>query len=349
MLGAVPVVDGLQGRPSRIGEFSHRGEFEIVKELHHSSAGSVQLARVSQERCSIHGQRVILKCRRVPELGKAKDMLNEYELLKQLDHPNIISCHGYFWDFQSQSLCIVLEFADRGDLHMEVQSRHQLGQHFSNDEVWDIYAQALMGLAHVHSKGIVHRDVKSLNIFLTSRGLVKLGDFGVSRQMSDHTMYLNSFYGTPLYLSPELIQGRPYSETTDVWSLGVVLYELLALQPPFHGKCLQEVISAVLRGRYAPLPVFRQPELVALVSSLLTREAHKRPKTTDLLQRLEEQGRLRSLPQPSSAPGDVAPVAGQGCNMAANPTTCANNGPAPAAGKRAMPPQHVPSGLGCDA
>merc|ERR1719408_127838 len=113
-----------------------------------------------------------------------------------------------------------------------------------------------MGLAHMHSKGIVHRDVKSLNLLLTESGVVKVGDFGVSRQMSDQTICLNSFYGTPLYLSPELVEGRPYSQTTDVWSLGVVLYELLALKPPFDGNCLQDVISAVVRGSFTPLPHF---------------------------------------------------------------------------------------------
>lgn len=320
-------VDKLQGRPASVGEFSHRGQFDILKDLHASSCGSVHLARVrEQERRFAGPKQVILKRRQVAELGKAKDMLNEYEVLKKLQHPNIIGCYGYFWEFDSQSLYIVLEYANRGDLHTELQVRRELGEHFSNDEVWDIFGQVLLGLAHMHSKGIVHRDVKSLNLLLTDTGHVKVGDFGVSRMMSDQTLYLNSFYGTPLYLSPELVAGQPYSQTTDVWSLGVVLYELLSLQPPFNGACLQDVISAVLRGQYSPIPRFRPAEFEALVAELLTREPHRRPKTTKLVERLARQGKVRSSPSQST------PSPGSSPDRACTPSASA-------------PPPAVPSGL----
>jgi len=293
MSGATSSVPKLQGRPSSVGDFSHRGQFEVVKELHKSTGGSVHLAHV-KDPCVRARRQVILKRRKVAELGNAKDMLNEYEVLKQLNHPNIIGCYGYFWEFESQSVFIVLEYANRGDLHTELQVRRQIGEHFSDDEVWDIFAQVLLGLAHMHSKGIVHRDIKCLNLLLTDSGIVKVGDFGVSRIMSEQTQCLNSFYGTPLYLSPELVQGRPYDHATDVWSLGVVLYELLALEAPFKGSCLQDVISAVVRGRYSPLPKFRPSEFGALVDEMLTRESNRRPETAQLLRRLERLGRVRS-------------------------------------------------------
>ncbi|CAE7244608.1 nekl-3 [Symbiodinium sp. CCMP2592] len=127
--------------------------------------------------------------------------------MKKLNHSNIIRCYGYFWDFPSQSLYIVLEYANRGDLHWELQKRKRLGKPFGDEEVWDILAQVLMGLCHIHARGIVHRDIKAMNLFLTSDGVIKLGDFGVSRQMSEKTLCLQSFYGTPLYFSPEMIEG----------------------------------------------------------------------------------------------------------------------------------------------
>ena len=97
----------------------------------------------------------------------------------------------------------------------------------------------------------VHRDLKPLNFFLFPDGGVKIGDLGVSRQMSEQTLVLNSFYGSPLYLSPEIVQGQPYGMATDIWSLGVVLYELLALQPPFNGRSLNAVTQAVVSGEYS--------------------------------------------------------------------------------------------------
>lgn len=272
-----------------MGEFSHQGQFELLKELYHSGCGSVHLARVKDQR-SRAPQHVVLKRRKVPELGRAKDMLNEYEVLKQLKHPNIIQCFGYFWEFHSHSLFIVLEYASRGDLHAELQVRRRLKQPFTDPEVWDIFSQVLSGLAHIHAKGIVHRDIKSLNLFLTSAGVVKLGDFGVSRQMSEQTLVLNSFYGTPLYLSPELIEGRPYTQTTDVWSMGVVLYELLAMRSPFNGPCLQDVISAIVNGSYLAIPRTRSADLGRLVGAMLTKEPKKRPTAAQLLQYLERLG-----------------------------------------------------------
>lgn len=281
----------LQGRPSSVGDFSHPGQFQIVRDLHSSPTGSVHLAKIKAPTSLV--SEVVLKTRKVAELGKAKDMLNEFEVMKKLSHPTIIRCYGYFWDYPTQSLYIVLEYANRGDLHSELQNRKRLGKHFGNEEVWDILAQVLLGLRHIHARGIVHRDLKTMNLLLNDKGVIKLGDFGVSRQMSEHTMQLQSFYGTPLYLSPELIEGRPYTQSTDLWSMGVVLYELLSLELPFKGNNLQDIVSQVLTGRYAPLPAFRGQELSEAVQSLLTRDMRQRPSAEQLLRRLEKLGKIR--------------------------------------------------------
>lgn len=96
--------------------------------------------------------------------------------------------------------------------------------YFDESEIWALFFQICLGINELHSKGIVHRDIKSLNVMLNSnRTIAKIADLGVSRQVSNQTMFLTTFYGTPLYASPELCNGSPYTEKTDVWSLGVVL------------------------------------------------------------------------------------------------------------------------------
>lgn len=314
----------LQGRPSHVGAFTSMGQFSVIKELHRSSLGCVHVAKVKEPRRG--ASLVVLKRRRGAELGKQKDILNEYDVLRQLQHPNIIKCHGYFWDFDSGALCVVLEHADRGDLFREVQSRQRSGHHFSDKEVWEILGQVLDGLAYLHSKGVVHRDIKSLNLLLTSAGEVKLGDFGVSRQMSDETLCLNSFYGTPLYLSPEIIEGKPYTDTTDVWSLGVVLYELLALRPPFNGHSLQDVVDAVLRGRYQPLPRSRSSEFDSVVASMLSREPSRRPPAAELVQRLADKG-VRQPWRPSIKPPPDPPAAPEQLMVQSAPAANGMEGP----------------------
>lgn len=300
------------GRRANVGDFDRMGQFDLIKELHRSGCGSVHLARVRPGHPKARLQ-LVLKRLQVAELGRAKDMMNEYTLLKRLQHPNIIECEGYFWDSDTEALVLVLEYADRGDLFTEMQRRREKGQQFSNDEVCNIFTQIVQGLAHMHSKGIVHRDIKSLNLLLTSAGQVKLGDFGISRQLSDNTLFLNSFHGTPLYLSPELVEGRPYSEPTDIWSLGVVLYELLTLQSPFSGRSLPDIVLAVVRGEYPALPPSRIAEFGPLVAELLTKEADKRPRADELLQRLSGIGwQAQELASCGSVRGPP-PAAGAAC------------------------------------
>jgi len=148
-----------------------------------------------------------------------------------------------------------MEYAERGDLSKELARRRKARQKFSNAEVWQLVLQILNGLRFLHKQNIVHRDVKSLNVFITADHNYKLGDFGVSREVpAEKNVLMQSFYGTPLYLSPEIINGTGYTQSTDLWSFGVLLYEVLHEgRMPFSGPNLKSVTQSVLTGRYAPL------------------------------------------------------------------------------------------------
>lgn len=93
--------------------------------------------------------------------------------------------------------------------------------------------QILLGLNHMHSKKILHRDIKTLNVFLDDELSVKLGDMGVAKILSTNTNFAKTIVGTPYYLSPELCEDKPYNEKSDVWALGVVLYECCTQRHPF--------------------------------------------------------------------------------------------------------------------
>ena len=96
-------------------------------------------------------------------------------------------------------------------------------------------------MKHVHDRKILHRDLKAQNIFLTKRGIVKLGDFGIARVLSNTVSRAKTVVGTPYYLSPEIIENKPYNFKSDIWSLGVLLYELCSLRPPFNATSLSAV------------------------------------------------------------------------------------------------------------
>lgn len=275
----------LNDRPASVGYFTEKSQFVIQRQIAQTNGGSVYLARVRRT-----GEQVVLKQRQWSELGKNKDFLREYDLLCDLSHPNVIECLGYFWDDPSRSLYIVLEYANRGDLHAELSARKADKDPFKDDQCWEIFLQMLAGLKNLHANKIVHRDIKPLNLLLTDRGMVKIGDFGVGRQMSQKTQFLNSFYGTPLYLSPELVEGHPYSYATDIWSLGVVLYEILTLRPPFDGNSLSQVTQSVLKGRFAPIPRCRDQDFARAIQWMLQVDAKKRPSAKELYTTFKHKG-----------------------------------------------------------
>lgn len=109
------------------------------------------------------------------------------------------------------------------------------------DVVWNIFSQIVMALkeCHCHSNGkILHRDLKPSNIFKGENNQIKLGDFGLSKQLNSELNYANTNVGTPYYMSPEQISDLVYDEKSDIWSLGCILYELCQLEPPFKGSNL---------------------------------------------------------------------------------------------------------------
>ena len=209
---------------------------------------------------------------------------------------------------------MVLEYADGGDLYKQIVKRRTAKKYFSETTILNMFEQICQGLCALHEMGIIHRDIKSLNILLTrpDKGgdprnhipTVKIGDLGVGRELSIETVMVNTFYGTPLYASPELCENKPYNELTDIWSLGVVLYELCALQHPFTGRNLMALAGAISKAEYAPIPDQYSSFLVDLIAALLNKNQKKRPRIREILGWLNKEGHNSqpSTPQDEGMP-----------------------------------------------
>ncbi len=113
-----------------------------------------------------------------------------------------------------------------------------------------LVSQLLLALRHMHAQKILHRDLKPGNIFITEKDMVKVGDFGRARVMSD---------GTPYYISPELCMGKPYNEKADIWALGCIVYELLSFERPFEGHNLHALVLKICHMPYPPLEAPHRP------------------------------------------------------------------------------------------
>jgi len=207
--------------------------------------------------------------------------MQEVEVLRRFDHPNIIKYHDCA--VEGRHLHIFMEHAERGELYQVIQERARLGRPFGEDEVMRCFVQIAVALDHVHSKNILHRDLKSRNIFCTASGALKLGDFGIARVLSSESECAHTAIGTPYYLSPEICEDKPYGRKSDVWALGCILYELATLRHAFDGQSLPALVLKILRGKYPPIPAQYSPKLRALVDAMLKRRPQLRPSVAQIL------------------------------------------------------------------
>jgi len=170
-----------------------------------------------------------------------------------------------------------MECASGGDLRHRVDSQARLEprQYFPEHLISYWAAQLAAALNYLHERSWVHRDIKSANVFLTLTEEVKLGDFGHAKHIAGETE--RSVAGTPESMSPEVILGKEYGARTDVWSLGVVLYEAAMLHRPFDGNTIRELLGAIVSGNYAPIVRKDCKDYRYLVNQLLTVDVQHRP------------------------------------------------------------------------
>ena len=250
--------------------------FERIRMVGRGAFGTAVLYRRAAD-----GALVVVKEVNLSEL-KPQDRLlaqNEVRVLDILDHPNVI---GYFDSHREGNLLrIEMEYADGGNLHQWLQA--QKGP-VAEAQVLRLFKQILRGMEYVHANNILHRDLKSANIFLNVKGVPMIGDFGISRVLNTMKKAV-TVVGTPYYVSPELCRGLPYDSKSDVWSLGCILYEMCTRKLPFSGDNLPALVKKITEGQYAPLPDTYSEGLRRLVADIFTHNQEDRPSCAELLRR----------------------------------------------------------------
>ena len=210
-----------------------------------------------------------------------ENALNEIRILASVKNKNVISYKEAFFDEKDSSLGIVMEYADKGDLFQLITERKKTKNYFTEQEVWKIFIQLLNGLKALHDFKILHRDIKSANVFLFKGGICKLGDLNVSKVARKGLGYTQT--GTPYYASPEVWEEKPYDSKSDVWSLGCVMYETITLRPPFQAKSMEELYKKVMRGNYPRIPTKYSEDLSDAIKLMIQVEAGARPSCEELL------------------------------------------------------------------
>lgn len=274
-IGPIISPDGLQLTVVRKNTNRVRDEYKIwADHLGKGAFGEVRKA-LHLESGVYRAIKIIYKAQASAE-EQAK-ILNEIEILRQLDHPNIVRIYEYFED--NKFIYIVMELIGGGELFDKIQAAH----HFSERKAAEYFIQLLGGVNYLHKHNIVHRDLKPENILFDGE-LLKIVDFGTSK-MYDTAKKMKKCHGTPYYIAPEVLNGS-YTEKCDVWSLGVILYILLSGYPPFNGPTDDDILSAVLKGKFSfEFPEFKNVSDASkrLIKRMLTYNVRDRPTIDEVL------------------------------------------------------------------
>jgi len=170
-----------------------------------------------------------------------------------------------------------------GDLGKRITEYKGKNKFFPENQILDWVTQISLALKHVHERKIIHRDLKVQNVFLTSSNIVKLGDFGIARILSHTIEKAKTVVGTPYYLAPEIVQNKIYGFEADIWSLGIITYELCALKVPFDANSIQSLALKITKGTYSPIPNQYSKDLKVLIAQMLSVEPSRRPKIQHIL------------------------------------------------------------------
>lgn len=270
------------------------GRYRLLQEIGGGGMGTVYEAEDAQL-----GRLVAVKLL-PPEYSRdrrAKErFLREARAAAAVDHPNLCTVHDV--GESEGRLYIVLSFYEGETL----RDRLRRGP-LPLAEAREVAIQVARGLARAHEAGIVHRDIKPANVMLPRRGGAKILDFGIARLEGDGASLTRTgaSWGTPAYMSPEQARGEPVDARTDVWSLGVMLYEMLAGRRPFGGESLEAVVSSILTQKPEPLERIR-PEVPSALARVVDRALAKDPaeryaSAAEILADLESGGMPVPLPR----------------------------------------------------
>ncbi len=213
-----------------------------------------------------------------------EETIKEAQILRNFKHPLIVRFIEVYAT-KHNKLKIVMEYAECGDLSKAIAAKRAEKRQFEEAQVLDWFTQICLAMKHVHDRKILHRDIKGQNIFITKANTLKLGDFGIARVLNRTQDKARTVVGTPYYLSPEIIENKPYSFKSDIWSMGVLLYELCALAPPFNANSLQLLALKIVKGSYTPLTAAYSKELKGLIGDILQVDPNRRPPLKDILDR----------------------------------------------------------------
>jgi len=265
-------------------------DFKIISLLGKGSFGSVYKV------LSLHTRQTYVM-KKISTLSTLKvsyqnAAVREVTLLKSLDNPHVVKLMTSF--VEKDCLYIIMEYAQSGDIHSFITKQKDSKKRLKETELWSMLHELLLGIQHLHENNVIHRDLKPLNLFLNSKRCIKIGDLGVAKKIIDDNeddknyQICDSKVGTPLFLAPELVQNYKYDFKVDIWAIGVTMYYLTVLFPPFAGDNLNQLSNNILNTSPKDLPKYYTNRYKSLILSFLSKNPSERPTAAEALEKVPD-------------------------------------------------------------
>ncbi|XP_053759787.1 serine/threonine-protein kinase Nek11 isoform X5 [Panthera pardus] len=268
--------------------------YVVQQKLGSGSFGTVYL--VSDKKAKQGEELKVLKEISVGELNPNETVQAnlEAQLLSKLDHPAIVKFHASF--VEQDNFCIITEYCEGRDLDCKIQEYKEAGKTFPESQIIEWFIQLLLGVDYMHERRILHRDLKSKNIFLKNN-LLKIGDFGVSRLLMGSCDLATTLTGTPHYMSPEALKHQGYNTKSDIWSLACILYEMCCMNHAFTGSNFLSIVLKIVEGDTPSLPQRYPRELNTIMERMLNKSPSLRPSAIEILKipYIDEQLQIRNF------------------------------------------------------
>ncbi|CAF4428376.1 unnamed protein product [Rotaria magnacalcarata] len=218
-----------------------------------------------------------------PSQNDIESAEREAKLLSTLKHPNIVA---YIESFCSNDGClnIVMAYCEGGDLYTKLKEKKAKKESLAEDQLIEWFIQICMALQYIHDKNILHRDLKTQNIFLTKNDIVKVGDLGIARALESASEFATTIVGTPYYMSPEIFSQKPYGQKSDIWALGCCVYEMTTLEHAFNAKDINSLVIKILREQTPQMSKKYSEPLTDIIKSMLKKNPDDRPTAKQILQ-----------------------------------------------------------------